>query len=153
MEKLLRNLNVLVKLQNVILGYLAILVIGMLVLWISPDKKIIMDIYTPVFFSMFLFIPFALFLLVFALLNFSRLSKTGLGLNRKLVFASWASVFVGVYTLGYFAFRNPIDTWAFLISHELEMAFQAAPVFFGLILLGIHVVLTRQALRLVEKTL
>ena len=146
LKKVLEDLKTLRTLQNIICGYLAILGLLMLLTWVSPVKEFIGGLTLIVFWAMFLAIPFALFVMIYSLQVLKAMVVVEPRLKNKARLAGWSSLVAGIYILGSFIFYGQISLWTFLISHDLEVAFQSSPVIMGLLLLATHVHVARSSL-------
>ena len=143
MKIVVKKLKRVRQLQNVVLAYLALLVVVMFVTWALPDKQLMLKIFIPIFFGMAVVIPFALGVMVFSIRVFHSMAKIDPTLETRVKFAGWLSVFTGIYFFSYVIFLEPIGLWAFTQSHDLVVAFQSSPVVVGLILLATHVFVAR----------
>lgn len=139
MNKVLSDLKMLRQLQSVILGYLILLGVMMFVTWVIPDKHVMLNIFTPIFYAGFIVLPFALVVLIFSLQVFKSVALQDPSLKAKVRLAGWSSIIVAAYILMSFTFYGAVSSWAFLINHDLEVAFQSSPQIMGLLLLATHV--------------
>lgn len=147
MQKLAQKINRAILLQNIVLVLVAVLVTAVAVIYITPDKNAVSWMLMPYLYFLVFAVPFALVVMIYTILIFTSVAKSMPALKNKLAIASWASLFVGIWTLGYFAFAAEIHMWAFSISHDLVVAIQSSPVVLGFVLLALHTYVARVALK------
>jgi hypothetical protein len=141
MEKLHKNLTWALRLQSFILGYFVMFLIFAVYSWFFPLSNSTVPLLWIFVFSLFLMIPFALFVLAFSLKVFRNLAKADPTQSRKVQFASWFSLFTGIVVLAYYGMAVHRSQWD---SPVLEIL---SPVILGLALLASHIHLSRGALR------
>lgn len=150
----MKSLKTLIRLQNVILAYVALYalfaVITRFVPISGPTSPILLPIFLILIYSLLAMIPLALVVLALAIKIFAQLAKTSSVVAKKAKFASWFSVFAGLYILGYFAFYAQLSLWATQISHELVVAAQSSAPVVGLALLASHVYTARSSFNIIK---
>lgn len=146
MKKVLEDLKTLSTLQNIILGYLILLGGVLLLAWIVPFKEAMFGVIMPIYFGLFLVIPFALFAMIFSLRVFKAMVFVEQELKSKASLAGWSSLVAGAYILLSFSVYSSVSELASTVDHNLVVVFQSSPVFMGLALLAIHVYVARSSL-------
>jgi hypothetical protein len=145
MQKLALKIRRVVVWQNMVLALFGFVAVAMAFIFFTRDKSTVTWLVMPYLYLLEFGTPFALFVMIYTIFVLTSISKAVPMLKAKIAIAGWATVFVGVWTLGYFAFASEINLWAFLISHDFEVAVQSSPVVLGFALLALHVYVARVA--------
>jgi hypothetical protein len=145
MEKLALKIRRVLLWQNMVLALVGFVAVAMAFVFFTRDKSTVTWLFMPYVYLVEFATPFGLFVMIYTISVFASISKAVPMLKVQIAIASWASVFVGVWTLSSFAFASEIHLWAFSISHDLVIAIQSSPVVLGLALLALHVYVARIA--------